>query len=81
MWDEQKNYTNEFITCQTFYDIICSCDGLILYLEAPRRDFSDATITGHLLGSDQNEQLFAFFRISYAGAFKESRSRKDGVWN
>ena len=32
-WDEQKNDSTEFISLQTFYDIICSCDGQVLYLE------------------------------------------------
>ena len=39
---------------------------MILYLETLRREFPDAEITTFYLGSDQNEQLFAFIRVSYA---------------
>ena len=36
-------------------------------METLRRKFPDATITTYYLGSDQNEQGFAFVRTSFAG--------------
>ena len=56
----------EFVTTETYKDIICSCDGLVLYLEMMRKKFPDAVITTYFLGSDQNEQLYAFIRVSYS---------------
>ena len=40
---------------------------MILYIQLLIKKYPDAEITTYYLGSDQNEQLFAFIRTSYAG--------------
>ena len=40
---------------------------MILYITLLIKKYSDSVLTTELLGSDQNEQLFAFIRTSYAG--------------
>ena len=66
-WHDNVSYKGQFITDQTYKDMICACDALILYITLLIRKFPDAVITTEILGSDQNEQLFAFIRVSYAG--------------
>ena len=66
VWNAHKSCPEEFVTTETYKDIICSCDGLVLYLEMLRKKFPDAVITTYFLGSDQNEQLYAFIRVSYS---------------
>ena len=53
-----------FVSGQTYHDILCSCDGLVLYLEMLRRKFPDCEVVAYYLGSDQNEQAYAFVRVS-----------------
>ena len=71
VWDLHKNSTEDFVTTETYRDIVCACDGLVMYLELLRKKFPDAIITTYYLGSDQNEQLYAFIRVS----FSHGRSR------
>ena len=71
VWDLNKNGEVSFMTREAYKDIVCSCDGLVLYLETLRRKFPDAAVTTYYLGSDQNEQLYAFIRV----AFSQGRSR------
>ena len=66
VWNAHKSCPEEFVTTETYKDIICSRDGLALYLEMLRKKFPDAVITTYFLGSDQNEQLYAFIRVSYS---------------
>ena len=40
---------------------------MIFYITLLIKKYPDSVLTTELLGSDQNEQLFAFFRTSYAG--------------
>ena len=40
---------------------------MILYITLLIKKYPDSVLTTELLGSDQNEQLFAFIRTSYAG--------------
>ena len=40
---------------------------MILYITLLIKKYPDSVLTTELLGSDQNEQIFAFIRISYAG--------------
>ena len=40
---------------------------MILYMTLLIKKYPDSVLTTELLGSDQNEQLFAFIRTSYAG--------------
>ena len=40
---------------------------MILYITLLIKKYPDSVLTTKLLGSDQNEQLFAFIRTSYAG--------------
>ena len=66
-WNENSTYDKQSITQQTYKDLICTCDGLILYLTLLKKHFPKAEVTSYFLGSDQNEQLFAFIRTSYSG--------------
>ena len=66
-WEENTSYSGQHILSQMFQDLICACDGLILYIQLLMKKYPDAEITTYHLGSDQNEQLFAFIRTSYAG--------------
>ena len=66
VWNAHKSCPEEFVTTETYKDIICSCDGLDLYLEMLRKTIPDAVITTYFLGSDQYEQLYAFIRVSYS---------------
>ena len=69
-WKE-NTYSTVSITNQTYLDLICTCDGLVLYLTLLKKQFPNAEIVTYYLGSDQNEQLFAFIRVS----FSSGRSR------
>ena len=40
---------------------------MIFYITLLIKKYPDSVLTTELLGSDQNEQLFAFIRTSYAG--------------
>ena len=65
-WQEHVTSPSEFMSKSAYKDITCGCDGLVLYLEMLRRNYPDAEVATYLLGSDQNEQLFAFVRVSYS---------------
>lgn len=67
LWNEHSTYSSQCVTSQTLKDIICSCDGLILYFQILKKRFPEAKVVPYYLGSDQNEQLFAFIRTSYSG--------------
>ena len=66
-WGTNSSYKGQHITDQTFKDMICACDDMILYITLLIKKYPDSVLTTELLGSDQNEQLFAFIRTSYAG--------------
>ena len=66
-WGANSSNKGQHITDQTFKDLICACDGMILYITLLIKKYPDSVLTTELLGSDQNEQLFAFIRTSYAG--------------
>ena len=66
-WGANSSYKGQHITDQTFKDVICACDGMILYITLLIKKYPDSVLTTELLGSDQNKQLFAFIRTSYAG--------------
>ena len=66
-WGANSSYKGQHITDQTFKDLICACDGMILYITLLIKKYPDSVLTTELLGSDQNEQPFAFIRTSYAG--------------
>ena len=66
-WGANASYKGQHITDQTFKDLICACDGMILYIMLLIKKYPDSVLTTELLGSDHNEQLFAFIRTSYAG--------------
>ena len=59
-WGANSSYKGQHITDQTFKDLICACDGMILYITLLIKKYPDSVLTTELLGSDQNEQLFAF---------------------
>ena len=65
-WEANKEDPTQFMSVSAFRDIVCGCDGLVLYLETVRRKFPNAEIATYHLGSDANEQLFAFIRVSYS---------------
>jgi hypothetical protein len=68
VWYEKVPSRELFISMKTFQDVICCCDGLILYMVMLRRYFPDADVLPHLFTSDQCEQAFAFVRIGrYSG--------------
>ena len=64
-WGANSSYKGQFITDQTFKDVIC--DGMILYIRLLIKKYPDSVLTTELLGSDQNEQLYAVIWTSYAG--------------
>ena len=67
-WNKGKKHASQFITDETFKDINCCCDGLILYLLLLKKEFPSSAIVTYYLGSDPNEQAYAFCRISqFAG--------------
>ena len=45
---------------------ISKCYGHVLYLTLLKKQFPDAEIVTRYLGSNQNEQLFAFIQVSYS---------------
>ena len=45
VWDLHESCPENFITTAAYRDIICSCDGIVLYLEMLRKKFPDAVIT------------------------------------
>ena len=53
----------QFVSNEFYYDIVCSCDALILYFLILKDKFPDIEIVSWFLGSDQNEQLFAYITI------------------
>ena len=57
-----------FISYQTYHDVCCCVDGLVLYLLTLMQLFPKAPVVPFFLGSDSCEQVFAFIRISrYSG--------------
>ena len=48
-WEENTSYSGQHITSQTFQDLICACDGLILYIQLLIKKYPDADITTYLL--------------------------------
>ena len=57
-------HSTQFVSRETYLDVVCSCDGMILYFMILRDQFPDAEIVTWFLGSDQNEPLFAWIRVS-----------------
>ena len=66
-WGANLLYKGQHITDQAFKDVICACDGMILYITLLIKKYPDSFLTTELLWSDQNEQLFAFIWTLYAG--------------
>eukprot|EP00116_Pleurobrachia_bachei_P001650 sb/3461912/ len=57
-----------FITKETFHDVKCSVDGLILYIMVLRKNFPEQDVVPWFLTSDVCEQAFAFVRTGrYSG--------------
>ena len=57
-------HSTQFVSRETYLDVVCSCDGMTLYFMILRDQFPDAEIVTWFLGSDQNEPLFAWIRVS-----------------
>ena len=64
-WGANSSYKGQFITDQTFKDVIC--DGMILYIRLLIKKYPDSVLTTELLGSYQNKHFYAVIRTSYAG--------------
>ena len=64
-WKENAN-SSDSIANRTYLELICTCDGLVLYLTLLKMQFPGAEIVTWYLGSDPNEQLFAFIKVSYS---------------
>ena len=76
IWKGNVTNSTQFITWQTYKDIKCTCDGLVLYLITLQKRFKSATVTTYLLGSDANEQLYAWIRT---GFFAGRRTNLDAI--
>ena len=63
VWYEKAPSSQYFISRKTYHDVICGCDGLILYMIMLRRYFPDSFVLPYLFTSYQCEQAFAFVRI------------------
>ena len=68
-----------FITYQTFQDVICTCEGVILYLLNVVENFKNSPIVPWFATSDHCEQLFSFLRISRYQGRKTNISAKDSI--
>ena len=62
LWDKNKPSSCSFVSQETFKDVVCALDGLLLYFLRLKKDFPKAPIVTKHLGSDLNEQGFAFVR-------------------
>ena len=68
LWERNRTDAAAFISQDSFKDLKCCCDGLLMYLLLMKRRFSDCPVVPGILGSDIVEQAFAFARIGvYAG--------------
>ena len=63
-WYHSVSENHHFLSHATFKDVVCAIDGLLLYMVVLLTEFPDAPIAPWLLGSDSNEQLFAWIRVS-----------------
>jgi hypothetical protein len=81
-WEANKEDPTEYMSLGAFTDITYCCDGLVLYLETIRHEFPNAEITTYHLGSDKNEQLFAFIRVSFSnGRARWPMGWKDAMYS
>lgn len=62
-WRRNITHGSQFISGKCFKDVCCCVDGLIMYLLLLKKKFPDATVVSWHLGSDPNEQAYAFCRI------------------
>ena len=65
VWHENSVEATYRLTAQTYKDLVCACDGLILYFQLLKDKFPDAEIVCYYLGSDPNEQVYAYIRNPY----------------
>ena len=70
VWEKQCTDPTQFIADQTFKDLKCGADGLILYLLLMSEKFPDTEIVSHFLGSDPNEQVYCHVRVSQSAGRK-----------
>ena len=67
-WYENCERASQFISYQCYKDLKCCADGLIMYLLTLMTEFPSAPVVTCYVGTDSNEQAFAFIRIGcYAG--------------
>ena len=72
-WSEVASGPN-FISTETFKDVKCCCDGLILYILVLAKYFKDQVLVPWFLTSDVCEQAFAFVRV---GRYNGRRTNVD----
>jgi hypothetical protein len=75
LWYENVS-KQHFISKETFSDVKCLSDGLLLYFLLLRRSFPDSPVIPKLLGSDSCERAFAFFRC---GQYSGRRTNVDAL--
>ena len=62
VWREQVLHCSQFIPYETFKDLKCAADGLVLHLLLLKKEFPESPVVPYYLGSDMNEQCFARVR-------------------
>ena len=77
VWKESVSNSCESIPDETFKDLKCAADGLVLYLLLLKNEFGDAPVVPYYLGSDICEQCFA--RVRGARRYAGRRSNLDCV--
>ena len=75
-WKECVPASQYFITEQTYLDLICSCDAMVLYFLVLKDSFPDAHVVPQFLTSDICELVFSFIRI---GRYSGRRTNVDAI--
>lgn len=75
-WYDNKTSSDLFITDETYKDVVCCCDGLLMYMLMLRSHFPDHLLVPHFFTSDACEMAFAFVRI---GRFFGRRTNVDAL--
>ena len=65
-----------FISEQTYLDVLCSCDAMVLYFLVLKESFPEANVVPQYLTSDICELVFSFIRI---GKYSGRRTDLDAI--
>ena len=76
IWKENITQRHQFIPDETFKDLKCATDGLVLYLLLLKKEFPASPVVPYYVGSDINEQCFARVRL---GRYSGRRTNLDCV--